>query len=464
MSSSGKVIQQQDRKDLEKYTKFFIYKTLQIIVQSRLGEKIRTKSKPFSSGTDWFNLAVRDIPEVQAEAKKALSNQQPILGQNVCVEISLKTAEGDQMVLETWYIGMNTEQSDMNVRVSYTVYNRMSIALKSLFSVSRVVPAYKISRRQGACSDDYVICYRIYGGNPQFFQLGEGYKMTKVGQVPTPTGTILINLAYRTKMMISPHKQSKESLIEVKDDHFKQDNSPKRATTPKPCSLGYRRESVAEDLGMVFEEGQDSCSTTFSTSPPDYSQPQGQNGRVPSQPIKINQALSPDVNIIHSASGKQTSFTNFHKVGAFVQHRTPKDLNTDLEDVPFLSLLKNNKVKAPDINNTQDISKIASTEENITEMGSTETLSESSHSSQASAPGDFVMVELKTPFAGVDANSDLGKFFRDCQGAPPLTTFDENNATETLDQITNQLAAFESNMKDFDDFVCSLNESGNDDI
>lgn len=145
------------------------------------------------------------------------------------------------MVLETWYISMNTEQNDFNVRVSYTVYNRMSIALKSLFSVSRVVPAYKISRRQGACSDDYVICYRIYGGSPQFFQLGEGYKMTKVGQVPTPAGTILINLAYRTKMLISPHKQNKEALIEVKDDHFKQDSSPKRPTTPKPCSLGYRR-------------------------------------------------------------------------------------------------------------------------------------------------------------------------------------------------------------------------------
>lgn len=49
-------LSQQDRKDLEKFTKFLIYKSLQIIVQSRLGEKIQAKSKPFSSGADWVNL------------------------------------------------------------------------------------------------------------------------------------------------------------------------------------------------------------------------------------------------------------------------------------------------------------------------------------------------------------------------------------------------------------------------
>lgn len=51
-------LSQQDRKDLEKFTKFLIYKSLQIIVQSRLGEKIQAKSKPFSSGADWVNLYV----------------------------------------------------------------------------------------------------------------------------------------------------------------------------------------------------------------------------------------------------------------------------------------------------------------------------------------------------------------------------------------------------------------------
>ncbi|KAJ8298138.1 hypothetical protein KUTeg_024669 [Tegillarca granosa] len=238
---SGSKLSHQDRKDLEKFTRFLIYKSLQIIVQSRLGEKIKTKSKPHNSGADWFNLAIKDIPDVHAETKKALSGQQSLLSQNVCVEISLKTSEGDTMILETWYIGLNSDICDTSARVSYTVYNRMGIALKSLFSVSRVTPAYKLSRRQGQCSEDYVICYKIYLGDPQFYMLGEGYQQAKVGNVPTPVGTISINVAYRTKLLITPQKTCKEVLFDVKDDHFKKDNSPKRPTTPKPCSLGYRR-------------------------------------------------------------------------------------------------------------------------------------------------------------------------------------------------------------------------------
>jgi autophagy-related protein 13 len=43
----------QDKKDLDKFTKFLALKAAQIIVQSRLGEKVQTKCKPHSSGTDW---------------------------------------------------------------------------------------------------------------------------------------------------------------------------------------------------------------------------------------------------------------------------------------------------------------------------------------------------------------------------------------------------------------------------
>lgn len=186
-----------------------------------------------------FNLAIKDISEVHSEAKKTLSGQKTLLGQCICVEISLKTAEGETMILETWYISLNNDNCDPNVKVCYAVYNRMSVALKSLLSVSRVTPAYKLSRQQGA--DDFVICYKIYNGEPQFFMLGDDYKTTKVGSVPTPVGTININLAYRTKLLITPQKTMKEVPFEVKDDHFKKDNSPKRPTTPKPCSLGYKR-------------------------------------------------------------------------------------------------------------------------------------------------------------------------------------------------------------------------------
>ena len=43
----------EDHEALEKFTKFFLVKAAQIIVQSRLGEKKTTKSKPVYSGSEW---------------------------------------------------------------------------------------------------------------------------------------------------------------------------------------------------------------------------------------------------------------------------------------------------------------------------------------------------------------------------------------------------------------------------
>lgn len=43
----------QDKKDLDKFTKFLALKATQIIVQSRLGEKVSTPCKPQTAGADW---------------------------------------------------------------------------------------------------------------------------------------------------------------------------------------------------------------------------------------------------------------------------------------------------------------------------------------------------------------------------------------------------------------------------
>ena len=140
------------------------------------------------------------------------------------------------MMLEVWSISMNSEQCDTSARVSYTVYNRMSILLKSLLCVSRITPAYKLSRNQG--SETYVVCYRIYIGEPVTCSLGSGFSTRKVGMVPTPTGTITLSLAFRTKIMFSPHQSTLS--IELKDDHFNENSSPKKGNNPRPCQTAYR--------------------------------------------------------------------------------------------------------------------------------------------------------------------------------------------------------------------------------
>uniref|UniRef100_A0A8C6HNV0 Autophagy-related protein 13 n=1 Tax=Mus spicilegus TaxID=10103 RepID=A0A8C6HNV0_MUSSI len=253
----------QDRKDLDKFIKFFALKTVQVIVQARLGEKICTRSSSSPTGSDWFNLAIKDIPEVTHEAKKALSGQLPAVGRSMCVEISLKTSEGDSMELEIWCLEMN-EKCDKEIKVSYTVYNRLSLLLKSLLAITRVTPAYRLSRKQG---HEYVILYRIYFGEVQLNGLGEGFQTVRVGTVGTPVGTLTLSCAYRINLAFMSTRQFERTppIMGVIIDHFV--DRPYPSSSPMhPCN--YR---TAEDAGVTYpsvEDSQEVCTTSFSTSPP----------------------------------------------------------------------------------------------------------------------------------------------------------------------------------------------------
>lgn len=241
MSSNNQIQQQKAcsvEKDLEKFIKLFALKTAQVVVQSRLGEKMQTQWNP-SDGNDWFNIVVEDHPDVNAETKRvlALSPTETILQRlPMCIEISLRTAEGDQMVLEVWTLDLQTAggqqkkgkeniredgfngspsggsngttnftngQSEQHcLKATHAIYNRMGILLKSLISLTRAVPAYKLSRVQ--CSDSYSIYYRIYVGQPHTLHLGEGHKVVRIGQLNTILGNLVMSVAYRTKMTITP--------------------------------------------------------------------------------------------------------------------------------------------------------------------------------------------------------------------------------------------------------------------
>ncbi|KFB48331.1 AGAP005715-PA-like protein [Anopheles sinensis] len=125
-----------------------------------------------------FNIAITDqqsLLDVLVETKKVLqegSQHESIVNRlPLCVEISLQTAEGGSMILEFWTLSIRTDQTNAPQRANQVIYNRMSLLLKSLLSVTRVTPAYRVSRLKR--SDSYDIYYRIYKGDPQTNQLGK---------------------------------------------------------------------------------------------------------------------------------------------------------------------------------------------------------------------------------------------------------------------------------------------------
>ncbi|XP_006499955.1 autophagy-related protein 13 isoform X1 [Mus musculus] len=445
----------QDRKDLDKFIKFFALKTVQVIVQARLGEKICTRSSSSPTGSDWFNLAIKDIPEVTHEAKKALSGQLPAVGRSMCVEISLKTSEGDSMELEIWCLEMN-EKCDKEIKVSYTVYNRLSLLLKSLLAITRVTPAYRLSRKQG---HEYVILYRIYFGEVQLNGLGEGFQTVRVGTVGTPVGTLTLSCAYRINLAFMSTRQFERTppIMGIIIDHFV--DRPYPSSSPMhPCN--YR---TAEDAGVAYpsvEDSQEVCTTSFSTSPPSQLMVPGKEGGVtlaPSHPTHGAQA-DPERLVMHMPSdGTHCAATP-----------------SSSEDTETVSNSSEGRASPHDILETIFVRKVgAFVNKPINQVNppeSPETTSPlhgslhsdgSSGGSGGSTHDDFVMIDFKPAFSKDDIlPMDLGTFYREFQNPPQLSSlsidFGAQSMAEDLDSLPEKLAVHEKNVREFDAFVETL--------
>ena len=121
-----------------------------------------------------FNLTIDDEPGILAETKKVIDTKpgETILSRfPLCIEISLRTVDGDNMILEVWSLACNQQLADNTTKLTHSIYNRMGTLLKSLVLVTRSTPAYKLSRKQG--SESFKIFYKIYSGNPNIHNLGE---------------------------------------------------------------------------------------------------------------------------------------------------------------------------------------------------------------------------------------------------------------------------------------------------
>jgi hypothetical protein len=73
------------------------------------------------------------------------------------------------------------------------------------------------------------------------------------------------------------------------------------------------------------------------------------------------------------------------------------------------------------------------------------------------APDDFILVEVKPFFGKSDSTDDLALFIRSCQQPPILESFVvEPSLSETINQLNDELRAFESKVEEFDQLVSTL--------
>lgn len=114
-----------------------------------------------------FNIAIYDHPDILSDTKQAIGvvgEKSIIPNLPLCVEISLKTEEGYDMLLEVWALSIIPELNSPAIRASHAVYSSFGILLKSIISVSRATPAYKLARRQK--TESYKVAHTISAGVP----------------------------------------------------------------------------------------------------------------------------------------------------------------------------------------------------------------------------------------------------------------------------------------------------------
>uniref|UniRef100_A0A8C3YRY2 Autophagy related 13 n=1 Tax=Catagonus wagneri TaxID=51154 RepID=A0A8C3YRY2_9CETA len=425
----------QDRKDLDKFIKFFALKTVQVIVQARLGEKICTRSSSSPTGSDWFNLAIKDIPEVTHEAKKALAGQLPAVGRSMCVEISLKTSEGDSMELEIWCLEMNE---------------------------------------------------KIYFGEVQLNGLGEGFQTVRVGTVGTPVGTITLSCAYRINLafMSTRHFERTPPIMGIIIDHFV--DRPYPSSSPMhPCN--YR--TTSEDTGVTYpsvEDSQEVCTTSFSTSPPSQLMVPGKDGGVPLAPNQpahgaqadqerlatytvsdgahcaVTPSSSEDTETVSNSSEGRASphdvlETIFvRKVGAFVNKPINQVTLTSL-DIPFAMFAPKNL----ELEDADPMVNPPDSPETTSPLQGSLHSDGSSGGSSGNTQDDFVMIDFKPAFSKDDIlPMDLGTFYREFQNPPQLSSLSidigAQSMAEDLDSLPEKLAVHEKNVREFDAFVETL--------
>lgn len=238
-----------DKHEFIKFAKFLAYKGVQVIVESRKGVKIEPNIKTSTSDSDWFNLQIPDAPEVIQATKEALPSHLILetIRSQLHVEISVKTEDGDDMVLELWTLGLDDTQFDTSLKAMNTVYFRMGILLKSLITITRITPAYHLSRKQQ--TESFTILYRVYNGEPRLKSLGDSVRKLEAGLLKTPLGGLCFSVSFRTNFSISPNPSVTDtSALLVKSDHFELspkhvilESKKKREKEPKDTEIDLKK-------------------------------------------------------------------------------------------------------------------------------------------------------------------------------------------------------------------------------
>lgn len=430
-------------KEIEKYLKFFVLKSLQAVVLSRNGTLNKTKCNPSAKGKDWFNICLPDSEVnrlLQNKIRELFGKKVPALNYPIVLDIILKTSEGSYIVLESWQISTN-----MNIKESYhknhfSIYNQLGAMIKSMLVISKVLPTFKLSRKAGK---DFSLLFKVHTEIYLLRQFQLDSSLC-IGSVNTPLCKLNVNVMYRNTIWQSgsfhPHAYriiDPESLVQLL-----MDRENIKASFQSIDMFENELALAVSDTGV----GHEWFSKLSINSPRSLHQQKDE---------LYNRAVSDfysGATIGHETGSQQ--------IAAFVEPGSLEDLNSlDLPKLPpiapFQSLFEdkeidpnNQTVDSISLDHLKDINKLTKNEDN------------SVVPRRAEAVGfedDFVLVELRPAFFSEDES--VGNLYRQCLSPPPLEIFSslehEDNESECVDLDT-QLERCQKELEEYKEFFSDL--------
>ena len=448
-----------DKEEIVKYVKFFAYKAVQIIVHSRTGERAKTFSKANAIGVNWFNIALpgNNIgSEIQKEIKLEFVNKITVVDEPLWVYIYLKTSEGYESLLESWNISF-TEKTDQNVKNAITVYNKLALLLKSVVSVSRSLPAYRLTRRK---EKDFSFSYKICSREIEPARPARMPAITRIGSVTTQFGTLLFSVQFQTvidclsnangKINASIDDPRTKILIRMNEDEALDSLRP-----PDPAIIEELYKAALDDVTSSTA----SLPTSFQSG---LSQNCDQAGEGVTASLDLNDILQPlsigDIDDNHRALAAfgEVSIEN-SQLELPEMPSTPPLLSliqSKIDDSTTDSLVRSRQTENGNKSN-KDEDNIVKDKELLAELDSTDSGAEPT----AHAVGfedDFVLVEVRPAFA--PQTGDAGQLYRECQNPPKLDMFSNklDFDSDNDDSITEQIERYENQLSQYDEFFRNL--------
>ena len=448
-----------DREEVTKYIKFFAYKAVQIIVHSRTGERTKTFSKANAVGVDWFNIALPGNSignDIQKEIKSEFGNKKIVIDEPLWLYVYLKTSEGYDSLLEGWSIGFN-QKVDQNVKSAFTVYNKLTLLLKSIVSVSRSLPAYRLTRRK---EKDFSFSYKICTHELEPLRVARMSGTTRIGSVGTPLGTIVLSVQFQT--VIDCFSSENGKLSAMVDDpkpkvliRMNEDETLESLRPPDPA--------IVEELCRAALDDVTSSTHSLPTSfRPISSHSFNQSGEGQSS-LDLNDILQPlsigDLDDNHRALAA---------FGEVSMENSELEFPEMPSTPPLLSMIQSkigesttsSSVKSKE---TEDVTKNSSDDSKTVEdkvlLAGLDNTDSGETEPRAHAVGfedDFVLVEVRPAFE--PQTGDAGQLYRECQNPPQLDMFTNNSNydSDNDDSITDQIERYESQLAQYDEFFRNL--------